>query len=99
MKILRMLKVLSVALAGAMAMTGTENAEAQKVRIGYDVVPIHLAPLDLSAWTRMCSPNKGTKYEPDLIRFRGSSLQLAGAGGWRVGHRRAGHSRPWLRGS
>ena len=75
MKLLRTLKVLGVALAGAIAMTGTVNAEAQKVRIGYDVVPIHLAPLVFGLDTDVLA-NKGTKYEPDLIRFRGSSLQL-----------------------
>ena len=75
MKLPKTLKVLGLALAGAMALTGTVNAEAPKVRIGYDVVPIHLAPLIFGLDNEVL-PNKGTKYEPDLIRFRGSSLQL-----------------------
>ena len=50
-------------------------AEGPAVKIGYDVVPIHLAPL-IFGLSNDVLPNKGKTYEPDLIRFRGSSLQL-----------------------
>ena len=76
MKLLQAMRGIGVtATALIFALTAPSFADVQKVRIGYDVVPIHLAPLAFGLDSDVL-PNKGKNYEPDLIRFRGSSLQL-----------------------
>lgn len=76
MKLLRTVRNLAAtASIMGMALASPSFADGQSVRIGYDVVPIHLAPLIFGLGNDVL-PNKGVNYEPDLIRFRGSSLQL-----------------------
>lgn len=72
-KICNFLVILGVAL---FVYNESANAQAKKIKIGYDVVPIHLAPL-IFRLDDSVLVNKGKKYEPDLIRFRGSAHQLA----------------------
>lgn len=63
-------------LATAFIWSGGASADGKKIKIGYDVVPIHLAPLIFNLDSDVVK-NKGKTYEPDLIRFRGSAHQLA----------------------
>jgi len=66
----------AAALAVSLIWSGSASAEAKKIKIGYDVVPIHLAPLIFNLGPDVLK-NKGKTYTPDLIRFRGSAHQLA----------------------
>lgn len=77
MTFMKHLRTLGVAMvAGSLALTAPASADTTKIKIGYDVVPIHLAPLIFGLDDEVLA-NKGTTYEPDLIRFRGSAHQLA----------------------
>jgi len=50
------------------------NAEPLKLRVGYDVIPLHLAPVIFELKDEM--RHYGTAYTVEFIKFRGSSFQL-----------------------
>ena len=58
----------------ALAIGGPARAEPVKLRVGYDVVPLHLAPVIFKFPEVM--RHYGKDYTVDFIRFRGSALQL-----------------------
>lgn len=63
----------SVVVGAAILASGAANAQT-KIRVGYSVIPIHMAPLiferdDLAT-------HKGKSYTVEMIHFRGSAAQL-----------------------
>lgn len=65
---------LAALVAATLAAAATASAETYKLRVGYDTIPTHLAPIIF----KMPEDTKyfGKDYAIDFIRFKGSSLQL-----------------------
>ena len=68
-------RLLASAAIAAVALGAATAASAQtKIRVGYSVIPVHLAPL---IWNGSGTPKHvGKSYTTELIHFRGSAPQL-----------------------
>ena len=70
-----------LAVLGA-ALTTIASAEPYKLRVGYDTIPTHLAPIIFKMPDQL--KHFGKDYTIDFIRFKGSSLQLQALAGDQV---------------
>jgi len=69
-------------VAFALSATGPASAEPYKLRVGYDTIPTHLAPIIFKMPDQL--KHFGKDYTIDFIRFKGSSLQLQALAGDQV---------------
>lgn len=68
-------KLVSILVAGLALGVAASSASAQtKIRVGYSVVPIHLAPLIFE--DKNLAKHQGKAYTTDMLHFRGSAHQL-----------------------
>lgn len=67
-----MARVFALLLAGALACP-TAQAQPTKLRVGYDVIPLHLAPVVFKMPEVM--QHYGKTYTVEFVKFRGSLLQ------------------------
>jgi NitT/TauT family transport system substrate-binding protein len=65
---------MAAALAAGLGLAGAANAEPAKLKIGFDTIPTHLAPVIFEFPDQLT--HYGKDYTIEFTRFRGSALQL-----------------------